>query len=169
MDIRQIDPVELRRSIAYVPQAFDMFHGTVAQNLRLTNPVASDKEIIQAAKLAGMYDDIMALEEGFETRLGDTNIGHLSSGLLQRISLARAYLKKAPIILMDEAAQTLDDKGDEALVRTLKKIKGSSTVIMVSHRPSHMRLADRLIVLSNGLLILDGHPDQVLERLAKGS
>ena len=169
MDIRQINPIELRRAIAYVPQTFSMFHGSISQNLRLVNPVASDKEIKRACQMAGVYDELLELPEGMDTRIGDHNTGHFSSGLLQRISLARAYLKKASIILFDEPTQSLDDTGDDALMKSLGKIKGSSTVIMVTHRPSHMKLADRLVVLSGGLMILDGKPDQVLERLAGGS
>ena len=168
MDIRQINPIELRQSIAYVPQNFDMFHGTISQNLRLANPVATDNDIKQATRLAGVYDEVMNLPDGFETRIGDNSTGQLSSGLLQRISIARAYLKKASVILLDEPAKSLDDTGDQALMKALKKIKGSSTIIMVSHRPSHMLIADRLMVLNAGLLILDGKPDQVLERLAGG-
>jgi ATP-binding cassette subfamily C protein/ATP-binding cassette subfamily C protein LapB len=168
MDIRQINPIELRQSIAYVPQIFDMFHGSISQNLRLANPVATDNDLKQATKMSGVYDQIMEMPDGFDTRMGDNSTGQFSSGLLQRISISRAYLKKASVILMDEPAQSLDDSGDEALMKALKKIKGSSTIIMVSHRPSHMKLADRLIVLNGGLLILDGKPSQVLERLAGG-
>lgn len=169
MDLRQINPLELRQTIAYVPQVSSMFHGTIAQNLRLSNPISSDRDLQAACSLAGLMDDINNLERGFETRIGDQNTRQLNSGFLQRLSLARAYLRRAPIILMDEAAQTLDDEGDKAFISALKKIKGSSTIIMISHRPSHMKIADRLIVLSAGLMVLDGPPIQVMDKLAGAS
>lgn len=123
MDIRQVNPIELRQTIAYVPQTANMFHGTIAQNLRLSNPIASDRDMIAACNLAGLMGDINNLEKGFETRIGDQNTRQLNSGFIQRISLARAYLRKAPIILMDEAAQTLDEEGDKAFIKALKKLR----------------------------------------------
>lgn len=170
MDIRQIEPGELRRAIAYVPQNSSMFHGSILQNLRLANPVAEMADVVAACRMAGALGDIEALPEGFETRIGDQNTASINSGLLQRISLARAYLKKAPVLLLDEAAQTLDEKGDAAFIRAIRAMKGETTVVMITHRPSHMRLADRVIVLSSGLLAIDGPPDAVLKRLygAKG-
>ena len=168
MDIRQIDPIELRQTVAYVPQGISFFHGTIAQNLRLANPVASDEELKDALSMAGALDDVMAMPNGIHSRIGDQVTGRINSGLQQRLALARAYVKKAPILLLDESAQGLDDAGDEAFVKAIKKLKGNTTIIMVSHRPSHIRLADRVLVMVNGALGLEGKPEDVLARLVGG-
>lgn len=165
LDIRQLDPSEIRQSIAYVPQTTSLFHGTVAQNLRLANPSATDGELVEACHMAGVMAEVDALKSGLGTRLGDHNTHHLNSGFRQRLSLARAYVQKAPIILLDEAAQRLDEAGDDAFVKTLEKLKGTATIVMVSHRPSHMRLADKLIVMNRGQLVLGGTPDEVIPKL----
>ena len=169
IDIRQLDVGELRASIGYVPQHCHLFHGTIAQNLRLANPVASDAELAQAALDAGMLEDILALPDGFETRLTDRIQRQLPRGLKQRIILARAYVTQAPIFLFDEPAYHLDSTGDEALMRKLQQLRGRSTVFIVTQRPSHMRLADRLILLDSGMVALSGQPDAVLAKMQKAA
>lgn len=165
LDLRQINIKELRRSIAYVPQTENFFHGTIAQNLRLASPSATDQEMTEACRTAGVLNEILGLERGFETWLGDQNTRHLSAGFRQRLNLARAYLKKAPVLLLDEPAQRLDEEGDAQFIAALEKIRGTATVIMITHRPSHMRLADRVMVMNRGLLIADGSPDDILPKL----
>lgn len=165
LDIRQIDPYELRHSIAYVPQTINLFHGTIAQNLRLSNPAATDDDLDEACDMAGMTDEIAALKAGLATRLGDQNIHHLNSGFRQRLALARAYVRKAPILLLDEADQRLDNDGDATFIETLKRIRGSSTIILVSHRPSHMRLADKMILMKKGRAVMGGRPDDILAKM----
>ncbi len=166
MDIRQINPIELRQAIAYVPQTPSLFHGTIAQNLRLANPVATDDEMEEACEMAGVLDDIMEMEEGFDTRVGDHLSHKYSAGVIQKLHLAQAYIKDSKILLLDEAAQTLDDDGDKAFMTALEKMKGTKTIILVSHRPSHLKMADKLIVLQGGLKVLEGAPEAVLERLS---
>ncbi len=168
MDIRQIGPLELRQGIAYVPQQSHFFYGSIAQNLRLANPVASDDDLKEALHLAGALDHVLQYEDGLDTRMGDSKTLSLNAGLLQRLGLARAYLKRAPVLLLDEPAQTLDEEGDAAFVDALKKLKGSTTIFLVSHRPSHIRLADRLIVMAAGSMALEGKPETVLARLTGG-
>ena len=165
LDLRQINPKEMRRAIAYVPQTENFFHGSIAQNLRLASPSATDQDITAACRAAGVLNEIFALKDGFETWLGDQNTRHLSAGFRQRLSLARAYVKKAPILLLDEPAQRLDEAGDALFIEALEKIRGSATVIMITHRPSHMRLADRILVMNRGLLIADGSPEEILPKL----
>ena len=147
---RHIEPVELRRSIAYLPQTCHLFHGTVAQNLRLANRVASDADIRAAADSAGVLDEIEALPEGFDTWIGDEKIGGLPESFRQKLALARIWLKDAPIVLLDEPQQNLDAEGDERLIRTLGALRGTRTVMIVTHRPSLMRFADRVISLDDG-------------------
>ncbi|GER06386.1 hypothetical protein JCM17843_06960 [Kordiimonadales bacterium JCM 17843] len=167
LDVRQIDPQELRQQIAYVPQQCHIFHGTVAQNLRFSNPVASDADLEEACREAGLWDDILRMPDGLETRFGDQTVWQLNAGFRQRLSLARGYLRDASIVLLDEPAQALDTAGDLALIDALQKMRGEKTVIMVSHRPSHIRLADRVLQLENGMLVQDGTPEQIYARIGE--
>lgn len=169
LDIRQVDPIELRNTIGYVPQTTQLFHGTIAQNLRFADPTAADKDLRRAASQAGMLGDIDALPQRFETSIGDHSAQSMPSGFIQRLSLARAYLKNAPVMLFDEPTTALDDKGDTAFIRQLERLRGHTTVLLVTHRPSHMRVCDRLIVLDGGAIAFEGTPDEVFRQLPAGS
>lgn len=169
IDIRQLDARELRLGISYLPQAAQLFHGTVAQNLRLAEPAASDEALAQAAARAGVLDDIRALPEGFDTRLNDQRLRNLPGGFRQRLALARAYLRDCPILLLDEPATGLDEGGDAALMKTLAEMRGQRTVLIVTHRPSHMRLCDRVAVLDGGRVVMDGPAAEVTKRLFGGA
>ena len=171
-DLRDINPAELRRSVAYVPQTPEFFYGTIAQNLRLANPTATDDDLRWALRQAGALDDIEALEQGaggwkrtgWDVRLGDKGAGQASPGLLQRLNLARGYLKRAPIILLDEPGNGLDLKGDQALLRALSNLRGETTVFIVTHRPSHLKMADRIIWLEYGSVRSVGRPKVVMQK-----
>lgn len=164
VDIRQIDAIDLRQRIGIAPQIPEFFHGTVAQNLRMSDPTASDEALIEATTKAALLDEIIALPKDFETRLTDTLLEQLSSGFKRKLCLARAYLRNAPILLLDEPAQSLDEAGDHALVEMLRNHDGGQTILMTTHRPSHMRLADRLIVLSSGRLVYNGPPAAFIDK-----
>ncbi len=164
-DVRQFNAVDLRRLIAYVPQKPTLFRGTIKQNLRLTNPMATDVDINIAAQEADVLDAIQALPQGFNTIVGDNSSVKLSASLVHGICLARAYIRKAPILLMDEPAESLDMVSDRHLINQLKERKGKQTIIMVSHRPSHIRLADKVIVLTEGMVKGVGLPEEVLKAL----
>ena len=163
VDLRQLDPMELRRSIGYAPQDTQLFRATIAQNLRLARPDASDDEVYQALDMAGALEQIMALPKGIEYRVGD-NTNELPSSLKQKLSLARAYLTRAPIMLFDEPGAGLDDYGDQKFMETLRALKGKATVLFISHRPSHIRLADTLLVMDKGYLRAAGPPDVLLKQ-----
>ncbi|VAV98272.1 Type I secretion system ATPase [hydrothermal vent metagenome] len=165
MDIRQINPITLRRAIAYVPQESHFFHGTIAQNLNLAQPMATRDDLMEACTKANVLEDIEALEYGFDTRIGDQSIQSLPSSFKQRLSLARAYLKKAPILLLDEPAKTLDYEGDIAFMKSLNAIKGTTTILMVSHRPSHIKMADKVLVLKDGMIANFGTPADIFPKL----
>lgn len=165
IDIRQFDPLELRRTIAYVPQQPETFFGTVAQNLRLARPEAEDEELDWACREAGLLDDILALPDGFDTRLGDGRTDRLPASFRQRLSLARAYLKRAPITLFDEPASGLDFMADRQFMMALDRMRKHSTVFLVTHRPSHLKLADKIVVLVHGQVRMAGPAKQVLDRL----
>jgi ATP-binding cassette subfamily C protein/ATP-binding cassette subfamily C protein LapB len=163
MDIRQIDPKELRLAVSYLPQKSSLFHGTIAQNLRIVQPTATDAELHGALEAAGALDDILDLPHGLDTRIGDQRNLHLPPSLVQRVAIARALLRNAPILLLDEPASFLDRAGDERLGETLRNLRGRTTVIFVSHRPSHLALADRVFQLSNGRLLRET-PAELLTR-----
>jgi len=163
VDIRQLDPLELRRLIGYAPQDVQLFRATIAQNLRLARPEATDDEVYQALDMAGALEQILELPRGIEYRVGD-NTNELPSSLRQKLCLARAYLNRAPIMLFDEPGAGLDSLGDQKFMEALKALKGKATVLFISHRPSHIRIADTLLVLDKGYLRAAGPPDELLKQ-----
>jgi ATP-binding cassette subfamily C protein/ATP-binding cassette subfamily C protein LapB len=167
IDVRQIDPIDLRQSVALMPQGTDLLYGTVEQNLQLAMPTATHEEVVEAVKLARAYDAIMKLPEQFETRLNEKLLTELPEGFKQKLSLARTYLKKAPVMLFDEPGQSLDEEGDQAFLAAVQNLRGSTTIIIVTHRPSHMQIADRLLVIDGGRLQYNGPPQEALDRLAE--
>lgn len=167
-DLRQLDLGDLRHAIGYVPQRSTVFHGTLAQNLRLADPTASEEDIARALREAGLADYVASLPEGLDTRMDDHFQRRMADGMKQRFALARAYVKNAPIYLLDEPANNLDDEGDELLRAKLEALKGKATVLMVTQRPSHMKIADRVLVMDQGRAVMDGAPDEVLAQLFGG-
>lgn len=165
VDIRQLDAIQLRQSIAQMPQSVELLYGTVAQNLRLSEPTALDSDIEEAARLAHVYDDIMALPDGFDTRLTERTLSELPEGFKQRLALARAYLRKSSIMLLDEPGQALDSIGDQAFIAAVNKLRGKCTVIIVTHRPSHIKIADRVLLLNKGRLQFNGSASEFTERM----
>ena len=163
VDIRQIDPLELRRLVGYAPQDAQFFRATIAQNLRFARPDATDDEMYQALDMAGALEQTLALPEGIQCRVGD-NRNELSGSLKQKILLARAYLTRAPIMLFDEPGTGLDPEGDQKFMEALKSLKGRATVVFISHRPNHIRLADTLLVFDKGYLRASGKPEDLLRQ-----
>lgn len=165
VDIRQLNALDLRRSMAYVPQEIKMFHGTIAQNLRLNNALASDELLEIAADKAGILDDIQRLPEGFETRIGDKTLSKFPPGFTRALSIARAFCCNPQIVLLDEPGSSLDNESDTRFMQQLEKLKGEHTVVMVSHRPSHIRLADKAVLLEQGSVKFVGDPEQAVQLL----
>ncbi len=154
MDIRRFDPVEYRRTIAYAPDEATVFRGTVAQNILLADASATPEQVREAAQAAGLLDDHEELRDGLETRLGDQQVS--SPSVRTRIALARVVLRNAPIVLLDEPVGGLDADGDEVLMNVIRRLKGRSTVFVVTHRPSHVRLADKILELRDGQVLRFG-------------
>lgn len=163
LDVRQIDPVDLRRKIAYIPQQTDVFYGTIRQNLRLADPLASEERLRWAVEKIGLLDTIDNLPEGFDTRIGDRNTHGVSEELIHRLAIARGLLRDVKIMVIDEPEQTMDVKDDEVFIQLLNELRGEMTVIMVSHRPSYIRQADKAFVINNGIIEFAGIPDQALQ------
>ncbi len=175
MDIRQMDTVELRHAVAYVPQTVQFFYGTIAQNLRLAHPTATEADLHEACEKAAVLDEVLALSQGsgkwkrdgFEVRIGDSSSGQMPTSLLQRLNLARGYLKNSPIMLFDEPGNGLDFASDQAFMRNVERMRGSTTVLMVTHRPSHLRLADKILWLEYGNVRAFGGAEEVLKQMPK--
>lgn len=163
IDLRQLNAMELRRSMAYVPQEIRMFHGTIAQNMRLNNCLATDDDLATAAQKAGILEDILSLPNGFNTRLGDNAINRFPPGFMRSLSIARAFACKAEVVLLDEPGASLDGAADARFMQQLRELKGRHTVLMVSHRPSHIRLADKAILLNEGSVMFGGEPDKAIQ------
>ncbi|MFC9971063.1 ABC transporter ATP-binding protein/permease [Spirillospora sp. NPDC127200] len=150
-DLRDLTLDALRRNIAVVAQDTYLFHGTVADNLRLARADATDPELEAAARAAGAHDLITALPDGYATVLGERG-ATLSGGQRQRLALARALLADAPVLLLDEATSHLDVQGEEALAR----IRTGRTCLLIAHRLSTVRDADRIVVLADGAVAETG-------------
>lgn len=152
VDIRQIDPLELRKSIGYMPQNSELFHGTIRQNLMLAKSSASEAQILEVCEWANLTQDIANLPEGLDTRIGDQTLLQLPAGFQQRLIMARALLSNTKIMIFDEPGNTLDEEGDRAFLEAIEKIRGKATVIIITHRPSHMRAADRVVLMNRGMV-----------------
>ncbi len=167
-DIRQLDPVELRQMIGYAPQATQFFYGTIAQNLRLSNPAASDEELAEACRMANVLHDIESLPKGFWTRIGEGTGGQLPTSFQQRLNLARCFVKKPNVMLFDEPGNGLDYEDDQAFMRSVSQLKQEGvTSFIVTHRPSHLRLADKILWLENGHMKMYGPSEEVKPHLPK--
>ena len=162
IDTRQFNPVDIRRLVAYVPQNPILFHGTIAQNLRFNNVVATQEDLEAAAERAGVLGAIQEMPYGFDSRIGDNATDRLPSGLVHGLCLARAFVRLAPILLLDEPGASLDRGSDTVLINQLLKLRGERSIVLVSHRPSHIRLADKAVVLRNGMVGFEGPPEEAL-------
>ncbi len=163
IDIRQLTPFEIRRRIGYMPEdRSHMFRATIAQNMRLVRPEATDDDILAALELAGGLEQVLRLPNKLQYRSGD-NKQDLSISTRRKFALARAYLAGASILLLDEPTSGLDPVADQKFAEFLSAVKGKITVIFVSHKPSHIRLADTLMVFENGYLRATGAPNDLLK------
>ena len=166
MDLRQIDPAEWRSQIAFLPETANFFYGSLAQNLRLTRPDASDADVILALKEMGLDREERLMAGGIDKRLTAADFDSFPDALKQRIALARCFIKDAPIYFLDNPAASLDTLSELHLINKFTVLKGRATVLFTTFRPSHMRLADRVIFLKDGQVVLDGPPEKVLERIS---
>lgn len=164
IDTRQFDAGDLRRLIAYVPQHPSLFFGTIAQNLRMKDPLATDDDLRVACFKTGILRAIELLPEGFNTQVGDQASMRLPGSLINGICIARALVSSAAIVLLDEPGSGLDNDADEALMLQLQSMKGHVTMVMSSHRPSHIRLADQVIVIDGGNIVEICTPDAYYDR-----
>ena len=160
-NISKVTQESLRAAISVVPQDISMFHRSIMENVRYGRPSATDDEVLRAA-IAARCDFVETLPEGLETMVGDRGV-KLSGGQRQRIAIARAFLKDAPILLLDEATAALDSESEEAIREALGRLMRGRTVIAIAHRLATLRNFDRVIMLQGGQIIEDGPPDILMQ------
>jgi ATP-binding cassette subfamily B protein len=160
-DVSRVTQQSLREAISVVPQDISLFHRSIRENIRYGRPNATDDEVLRAA-IAARCDFIESLPEGFDTMVGDRGV-KLSGGQRQRIAIARAFLKDAPILLLDEATAALDSESEEAIREALSRLMRGRTVIAIAHRLATLRNFDRVVVLKAGKILEDGPPDRLMQ------
>jgi len=160
-DISQVTMDSLRKNIAPVLQDTFLFNGTVAENIGYARPDATQDEIIAAAKAANIHNDIMQMPEGYDTPVGERGM-RLSGGQKQRLAIARAILRKAPIIILDEATASVDVETEQQIQKAIAGIAGRRTIIAIAHRLSTIRNADRILVIENGKVTESGTHDELV-------
>lgn len=152
-DTRFSDPDALRRQIGFLPQNPVLFQGTILENLTMFDGMVSVEEAITTSESLGLHEKVRVLPNGYETMVGDGAAMQLPIGMSQGIAMTRALAKKPKVILFDEANSGLDSQSDQTLKERLAELKGTATIILVSHRPSLLDLADQIVDLENGKLV----------------
>jgi ATP-binding cassette subfamily B multidrug efflux pump len=161
--IGHYDLHSLRSQIGYVPQDVFLFSDTIANNIAFGLPETDETKVVQAAKDADVYDNIMSFPQGFKTRVGERGIT-LSGGQKQRVSIARAIVHEPKILMLDDALSAVDTKTENTILNSMKRIMQGRTSIIISHRVSSAKLATRIIVLVDGEMVEEGTHEQLLER-----
>ena len=151
----------LRRQAALVSQDIYLFNATIRENLRMARPNAQDREIEDAARLANAHEFIESFPDGYDTMVGERGM-QLSGGQRQRLSIARAALKDAPILILDEATSHLDAVNEQQVRTALRQLMEGRTTLVIAHRLSTVRDADRIVVLDSGRLVEQGDHRQLL-------
>ena len=163
MDLSAIDEASWLANVAWVPQRAHLFAGTVLENLRLASPDASFARVREAAELADADEFIAALPAGYDTLVGERGIG-LSGGQIQRLALARAFLKDASVVLLDEPTAHLDARTQERIHAGIERLARGRTVLLAAHRPATARLATHIVVIDRGRAVESGSHDELMSR-----
>ena len=162
-DVRLVTQESLRKNIGIVQQDVFLFADSILENIRYGRPDASEEEVIQAAKLAEIYDDIAAMPDGIDTYVGERGT-RLSGGQKQRISIARVFLKDPPVLILDEATSALDSVTEARIQKTFERLAKGRTTIIIAHRLSTVRNADRIVVVEEGRITEVGNHEELMHR-----
>ncbi|MBI1326916.1 MAG: type I secretion system permease/ATPase [Alphaproteobacteria bacterium] len=166
-DISQIDPVDRRSQIAYLPQEPKLLNGSVKDNILAGLPEATDEQIIQAINISGLAGFIGAHPLGIDAPVGEGG-AYLSGGQRQTVALARALVKNPKILILDEPTNSMDTQVEEFFIRQMAEIVKGRTLIVITHRTSPLALVDRIMLIDQGRLVRDGNKEAVLQELAQG-
>ena len=161
VDIRDMSMLDYNERVAYVSQDNFLFDDTIRENIRMGNLQATDEEVEEVARQCGCYDFIMGLEDGFDTVVGSSG-NHLSGGEKQRISIARAMLKNAPLVILDEATAYTDPENEALIQMSVARLIQGKTLIVIAHRLSTITDADQIVVVHDGFLEAQGTHDELL-------
>jgi ATP-binding cassette subfamily B protein len=162
-DIAKVQVGSLRRQVGFVPQESILFDGTVLDNLRLNMPDAPYEAVVEAAQVACAHDFIMQLPDGYNTRVGERG-GALSGGQKQRIAIARMVLQNPGLVILDEATSALDPTTEFLLLQRLRQRFAGRTLLVVTHRVTTLREADRIVLMDQGLVLEEGTWEQLINR-----
>ncbi|MER2539636.1 MAG: type I secretion system permease/ATPase [Azonexus sp.] len=167
VDVRQLDPADLRRNIGYIAQDLTLFYGSLRDNIAIGAPYADDASIVAAAEAGGLTEFVNRHPDGFDMLIGERG-DSLSGGQRQGVAAARAFLMDPPILLLDEPTSSMDFSSENAFKQRLREMAAHKTMIIVTHRNSLLELANRVIVLDDGKVVADGPRDQVIQALQGG-
>ena len=157
---------ELRRNIGIVQQDVYLFNASIRDNILYGRPDATEEEIIEAAKRANIHEYVCSLEKGYNTVIGERGV-KLSGGQKQRLSIARVFLKNPPILILDEATSALDNTTEILIQQSLDELCKGRTTIVVAHRLSTVKNADKIAVISDGRIVEQGKHEELLEKNGK--
>ena len=162
-DIRDYNIRSLRSQIGYVPQDVFLFSDTISNNIGFGLPAITEEQMVQSTKDADVYENIMRFPEQFETKLGERGIT-LSGGQKQRVSIARALVREPSILILDDSLSAVDTKTENAILNSLRRIMDNRTSIIISHRVSSVKLADRILVMEDGQIVQHGTHEELINQ-----
>jgi ATP-binding cassette, subfamily C, bacterial LapB len=167
LDLAQIEPNAVRRSVAFVGQEARLFHGTLRQNLLVGNPTASDEWMLRVAEAVGVADIARAHPRGYDMLINERGEG-LSGGQRQAVAIARALITKPSALLFDEPTSAMDQASEQRALNAILELAAGKTIVMVTHKMSIVGFAQRLIVLDSGVVLADGPRQAVIDALNAG-
>ncbi len=166
-DMRQIDPADLRRNVAYMGQDTALMSGTIRENIAMGRPRATDAEVLKIAEMTGVHDFVRRHPMGYDAPVGERGDG-LSGGQRQSVALARTLIMDTPVLILDEPTNAMDSGTEDMILRSIEQIIKDKTFILVTHKPALLKLINRLVVMDGGRVVMDGPRDTVLQALAAG-